>query len=132
MKLFKYCKNSKGQAIVEFALVLPLLLFLIIAMIDFGRIMNAYLITNQASREGVRQAVVGKSDTEIISAVNHTAASLDPSTIQISIDPHETLRNRGAEAKVTLTYEVEIITPFVSHIISNPFVIETSTSMRVE
>ncbi len=128
----KINKNSKGQSIVELALVLPLILFLIMGMIDFGRIMNAYLITNQASREGVRQAAVGKTDTEIIYAVNHTAASLDSSILSILIEPHESLRHRGTETQVAITYEVEIITPMMSQIISNPFVIETSTRMRVE
>ncbi len=128
----KLIKNNKGQASVELALVLPLLLFLLLGMVDFGRIMNAYLITNQASREGVRQAAVGKTDTEITYTVEQTAASLDSSTMQINIQPQQSERKRGAVAQVTVSCEIGIITPLISQVVSNPFIVECSTSMRVE
>lgn len=134
IKLFKkICiENKKGQAIVEMALILPLLLLLILGMIDFGRVMNAYLIANHASREGARQAAVGKSDSEIVGIINLTTTSLDSSTININISPQASDRTRGTEAQVTVSCQVEIITPLVSSVIPNPFVIQTSTSMRVE
>lgn len=133
MKLFgNKCKNSKGQAIVELALILPLLLFLIIAMIDFGRVLNAYLVANHASREGARQAAVGKSDVEITETINYTAVSLDSSSVNITISPQESNRNRGTEVQVTVSCQVEIVTPLISHILTNPYTIQTSTSMRVE
>ncbi len=128
----KLIRNNKGQAVVELALVLPLLLLLIMGMIDFGRVMNAYLIANQASREGARQAAVGKSDTEIIHTVRQTAVSLDSSTLQITVYPQQSERKRGTEAKVSVSCEVEIITPLIGHIISDPYVVECRTSMRVE
>lgn len=133
MKFYKmYLKNKRGQAMVEFALILPLLLLLILGMIDFGRVINAYLVANHASREGVRQAAVGKSDSEIVSIVNLTTASLDSSSISITITPQASSRTRGTEAEVKVSCQVDIITPFMGSFIADPFNIETSTSMRVE
>lgn len=47
---------ERGAAAVEMALVLPLLLFILMGLIDFGRAYNALIQLSQASREGVRLA----------------------------------------------------------------------------
>jgi Flp pilus assembly protein TadG len=47
---------DRGAAAVEMAIVLPLLLFILMGLIDFGRAYNAQIQLNQASREGVRLA----------------------------------------------------------------------------
>jgi Flp pilus assembly protein TadG len=55
--------NEKGAAIVEFAIILPLLLLLIFGMIEFSLLMyNKAMITN-ASREGARRGIVYRVDT---------------------------------------------------------------------
>ena len=54
--------NQKGAAIVEFAIILPLLLLLIFGMIEFSLLMyNKAMITN-ASREGARRGIVYRVD----------------------------------------------------------------------
>jgi Flp pilus assembly protein TadG len=50
--------DQKGAALIEFAIVLPLLLLLIFGMIEFSLLMyNKAMITN-ASREGARRGIV--------------------------------------------------------------------------
>lgn len=48
----------RGQALVEFALVLPLFVLLLLAIFDFGRVIWARNIIENAAREGTRQAIV--------------------------------------------------------------------------
>ena len=55
-------KSEKGQSLVEFALVLPLLILLLFGIIDFGRIFNAYLTIDHAGRDAARTASIGKND----------------------------------------------------------------------
>ncbi|MHB8185055.1 MAG: TadE/TadG family type IV pilus assembly protein [Dermatophilaceae bacterium] len=50
------CHFDRGAAAVEMALVLPLLLFLLMGMIDFGRAYNAQIQLSAAAREGARLA----------------------------------------------------------------------------
>jgi len=45
-------KRSRGQSVVEFALVLPILLLLLAATIDFGRLFYLYVAVNNAAKEG--------------------------------------------------------------------------------
>jgi len=49
-----------GQAITEFALILPILLLLIFGIIEFARLFQAYLVVDNAARFGVRYAVTGE------------------------------------------------------------------------
>jgi hypothetical protein len=51
-------KNQKGQALVETALVIPLLLLLIMGLFEFGRAMYIKNTINNAARAGARAAVV--------------------------------------------------------------------------
>lgn len=54
-------ERERGAAAVEFALVLPLLLLLISAIIDFGRLYFDQAALSGAAREGVRLVALGKT-----------------------------------------------------------------------
>ena len=58
-------KKEEGQAMVEFALVLPLLLVLLFGIIDFGWLFYNKIDVNNASREGARYAAIHYSETDI-------------------------------------------------------------------
>ncbi len=51
-------KNSKGNSIVEFALVLPILLLVLMGILEFGRAIMVSNVLHTASREGARVAAV--------------------------------------------------------------------------
>lgn len=58
MKKGAFMNSQRGAAVVEFAIVLPLLLIILFGIIEFGLIMyNKHIITN-ATREGVRYGIV--------------------------------------------------------------------------
>jgi len=54
----RFLHSEKGQAMVEFALVLPLLLALLCGIIDFGWLYYNQITLNNAAREGARYAVI--------------------------------------------------------------------------
>jgi Flp pilus assembly protein TadG len=57
--MFKqFLRSEKGQAMVEFALVLPLLLALLCGIVDFGWLYYNQITLNNAAREGARYAVI--------------------------------------------------------------------------
>jgi Flp pilus assembly protein TadG len=51
--------NESGQAAIEFALILPLLVMFVFLIADFGRLFNAYNDLNQMAADGARFAAVG-------------------------------------------------------------------------
>lgn len=50
--------DRDGQSLVEFALVLPLLLLLLLGIINLGYMIFMYAQINHAAREGARAAAV--------------------------------------------------------------------------
>src|SRR5512145_1431330 len=55
-------RRSRGQAMVEFALVLPVLLILLMVLIEVARLFSAWLIVENSAREAARYAVTGLFD----------------------------------------------------------------------
>lgn len=51
-------RSSRGQSLLEFALVLPVFLVMVFAIIDMGRVIWAYDNLGNAAREGTRYASV--------------------------------------------------------------------------
>ena len=58
MKMRALRADSRGQALLEFALILPILLMLVLGIIEFGRIWNINQMVSDTTREGARRAVL--------------------------------------------------------------------------
>jgi hypothetical protein len=70
-------RNDKGAALIEFCLILPVLLILVFAIIDFGRLIHARIIITNVAREGGSIAFREiKSDAEVIKILQSSASSL--------------------------------------------------------
>jgi len=61
--------GRRGQAVVETALVLPVLIGLVWGVFSFGRGYGAYLAVSAATRDGARLAALGRSGQEVRAAV---------------------------------------------------------------
>src|SRR5512143_2855550 len=60
--------GQSGQSLVEFALLFPLLLLILLGAIDLGRAFNAYFTITNASREGARWGSTHPTDTAGVTA----------------------------------------------------------------
>ena len=130
--LHDFRKTQHGQAVVEMALVLPILIMLVFGIIEFGRILNTYMTVTNISREGAREGAVGGTDAEIIDAVE-MGASLDAALLNIEIDPISAgTRSRGSSVTVVVSYDVDIIAPIIGNLIGDPYTVRAQTTMRVE
>jgi hypothetical protein len=57
----KFHRDTRGQSLVEFALVLPMLLVVMLMITEFGRALYQYNVLSQAARAGARVAAVSGS-----------------------------------------------------------------------
>jgi len=131
MKL-KFLKNSKGQAMVELVLILPILLLLIFGIIEFGRIFSTQLIITSSAREAVRKAAVGATDADILLNAKNSASVLDSSQMVVTITPAESARSRGDAVTVYIEYPVKIYAPIISNFVGDPYLVSAQAVMRVE
>src|SRR3989337_2860 len=55
-------KRFRGQGLVEFALILPVMVLVLFLIIELGRLLHAWLAVENGARFGVRYAVTGEFD----------------------------------------------------------------------
>lgn len=115
--------RTGGQAIVELAVVLPVLLLLTVGLVNVGMMITAQMELTQAAWEGARAGATlddpSSGDTEIVGAVHQSLSSLDPNRLAIDINPSadESPRTepgpepRGHPLKVTLRYPYRLYLP---------------------
>jgi uncharacterized protein (UPF0333 family) len=119
-------KNKKGQSVVEFALVLPILLLLMLGIIEFGFVFHEYLVITYAA-----SAALGSTDAVVITTVKNVASEINKGQIAITITP--ATRVRGNSVTVKVTNPIQINTPLISALFpQNPFPLSGTAIMRVE
>lgn len=59
---------DRGSELVEMAVVMPIFLIIIMAIIDFGFLFQRYEVVHNAAREGARLAVVGSPSDAVVQA----------------------------------------------------------------
>jgi len=105
-------RNDRGQALAEFALVLPLLLAVVTAIAELGLTFNRYLMLTDAARTGARVAAVSADATDPVStakaAVRSAAPDLDQSKLIPVVTPSTTPWPAGTPVTVTATYPYSI------------------------
>lgn len=128
----KIIKNEKGQSLVEFAILLPFILLILLGILEFGIILNSYLTIHNAAREGARLGIVGGSNMEIENLIVEISPNLDAENIIVNITPTEGSRKFGGTLTVEVEYNYQVTIPIISNIINNLVVLEAQTSMRIE
>jgi len=81
--------RRSGAAVVEFAVVVPLLFMVILGIIEFGRAMMVGELVNNAARTGCRQGVLnGSATSDIQTAVNNcvNSAGIGSTTINVLVN----------------------------------------------
>lgn len=56
--------SESGQALVEFALLLPVVLLLVVGMLEFARAWNLHQVMTDAAREGARRMVLNEATSD--------------------------------------------------------------------
>jgi Flp pilus assembly protein TadG len=116
-------RSERGAELIEFAVVLPMLLLVFVAIVDFGLLFQRYLTVSNAAREGARIAVLpGYAQTDVQNRVteyvrNSTGDNtLSPAAVRtlVSIDPDgggPLLPFQAAQVTVSLTHNYLFIGP---------------------
>jgi Flp pilus assembly protein TadG len=119
--------KSRGQSLVEFALVLLPLLMLLIGIIDVGRAIYGFNTVANASREAARYAIVDQTAGEVVQTAVESAAALDLDATDVAFT---TCAVKFCQLSVTVSWDYTPVTPLIGDMF-NP-TISSTTSMPVE
>jgi Flp pilus assembly protein TadG len=115
----RFRQDRRGQALVEFALVVPILLLLVLGIFDFGRAWNLHQTITHAAREGAREAAMFDDTrtqdevTDVIEAAI-TASGFDPSAATISFDNFKAGRSTTVTVGISMPYRFGFLAPLIS------------------
>lgn len=102
--------SERGAVAVEFAILLPLLLMLVLGIIEFGRAYNTQLTLTNAARDGVRVMAINNNPTTAATAVQNAASSVSTTIPASAITVSPTVCSTGAQVTVTVKYTLSTIT----------------------
>jgi Flp pilus assembly protein TadG len=102
--------SEHGAAAVEFALLLPLLLLLVLGTIEFGRVYNVQITLTNAAREGVRVMAIGNDPVAAKDAAKNAAASVSTTITDSDIVLSTEVCSTGAQVSLTINYNLSTIT----------------------
>ena len=127
--------REHGQAIVELALVLPVLVLVLFGTLEFGRVFNAWVIVTQAAREGARVGAVQCASnaacaTTVEAWVDDSLTGLDLGQSRRTVSPGP--YTSGGTVEVDVEYDVHMVTPVIGNLVGNLLTVHGNASMRIE
>jgi Flp pilus assembly protein TadG len=119
LKILHRLRRDEGQAFVEFALVLPIIVALLLGIVQFGIIFNNYETMTDAARVGARKAAVsrfvGDNGASATTAARSAASNQSNLTVDVSSCAPGTYpcgtqdwTTPGNEVTVKLTYPYDL------------------------
>lgn len=124
---------QKGQASLEFILVIPILILVILATSQLGYLIYTQNIMEQAAREAARIISTTNSNQKAYQEVYKICSGLDRDKIGINIVPAEKNRRKiGDIVEVYLTYQYSGFSNLLSILTGRKILVSTKSSMRME
>ncbi len=121
-------RRERGAGAVEFALVFPVLMILVLGIIEFSHLYNVQISLSGAARETARTMAIEDDPDLARTAGINAAPSLNPalSSGQIAITPSSCEDNPGAQVQVSISYGATLLTG----LLPNPISISATGAMR--
>ncbi|KQN95021.1 TadE/TadG family type IV pilus assembly protein [Arthrobacter sp. Leaf69] len=111
--------TERGAVAVEFALLAPVLVMLLLGITEFGRAYNTQVTLSSAAREGVRVMAISNNATAARTAAKNSAPALKPVLSDTNITITPATCTTGAQVTFRITYSLATMTG-----IAGPFTME--------
>lgn len=104
--------SERGAAAVEFAIILPVLLTLVLGIMEFGRAYNTQLSLTSAAREGVRVMAISNDPIAAKAAAKNAAVSLHPALVDSNISFSQPSCTPTQQMTLIISYPLGTLTGF--------------------
>lgn len=123
--------GERGQSLLEFALMMPVLLLMLMGALDVGRMYFTFIAIQNAAGEGALYAAINPrcihaSDCPDPNNAEYRAKHESPSglvdwgRIQISVEPADpTTLHEGEPITIIVRYDYDILTPLISPMVQD-------------
>ena len=123
--------GERASAAVEFALVLPLVLVMALALVQVGLLVKDQLVLLGSARAGAREAAVDTNDDAVrqVALDVASAGGLDTSAVDVSVSREG---GAGTAVAVTIAYHAPVVVPLVDWLFPASVDLSGETTMRQE
>jgi Flp pilus assembly protein TadG len=109
-------KSNRAQGMVEFAIILPVLLLMLMLIFDVGRSIYTYSVIHNAAREAARYGIVHPTDqTGATQTALQLTSGLDQTGISVTFPTPA-----AGTFEVEVGYTFSAVTPFLGQLMGNP------------
>jgi Flp pilus assembly protein TadG len=119
--------GDAGQASVELALLLPVVVLLLLAVLQVGLLARDVVLVTHASREAARAAATDP-DPGAARVAATTSSGLDPDRLAVDVSGRG---DAGSRVRVEVTYRAETRVPLIGALVGDRTIRSVAT-MRVE
>ena len=136
-KLTGKFNNKKGQAVVELAIVLPLLILILCGIIDYGWIFTNQNEVDNCAREGARYAIIHATDpdaaTSIVNYTKSLATLNTASSLIVTVTFTNTDNPEMGDVTVAVSNQIQPLTPIAGIFTKGQKInLKSSCTMKVE
>jgi hypothetical protein len=122
-------REERASASVEFALVLPLVLIMALALLQVGLLAKDQLIVEGSARAGAREGAVTVDDVRAQQAAKEAAVSLDASRLELVVQREG---GRGSSVTLKVVYHAHVVMPLISWLFPESIDLAATAVMRQE
>lgn len=121
--------RERGSAVVELALLLPIVFLVLLAAVQVGLLARDQLVLTQAARAGAREAAVSLDEATVRATVVAAAPGLDGQGITLELAREG---GQGDPVRVTLAYVAPMAGPLAGWLLPASVELRASATMRQE
>lgn len=131
-------RPSRGQTVVEFALVLPVMVLLLLIALDFGRAFLGWVSLNNAARVGANYAALNPNDTwgagtdyQTLMTDNMNAINCTPNPDPAAAPVFGPTKDVGELVRVNLNCDFAVLTPVIGSVVGGTVTVSSSAAFPI-
>ncbi len=119
---------------VETAIVLPVVVFMLVAMVDAGRVFHAWLVVTNGAREGARAGAARQSETVVTTRIETSMSGwlCGPADPDTTCTLTNVLGSSGTPVQVEVQRDVTLLSPVIAAFWGNVVTLNGDATMQLE
>jgi Flp pilus assembly protein TadG len=127
-----FLRSERGQTMVETAIVLPVVVLMLVAMVDAGRVFHSWIVVTNGAREGARSAAARQAPDIVIARIDSSMSGWTCDDPEITCTTSNVQGASGTPVQVTVARDVTLLSPLISQFWGGTVTLTGDATMQLE
>jgi Flp pilus assembly protein TadG len=132
VEMRRLLRSERGQTMVETAIVLPVVVFMLVAMVDAGRVFHAWIVVTNSAREGARAGAARQSETVVTTRIETAMNGWLCTDTETTCTTTNVLGSSGTPVQVQVQRDVTLLSPAIAVFWGNVVTLNGDATMQLE